>query len=353
LSSVDKIVETSAKDHRPPGHPGVKAGKIGVLLVNLGTPDDTSYWPMRRYLKEFLSDRRVIDTNRLLWWPILNGIILTIRPSRSGKAYASIWNTERNESPLRTFTRAQGEKLGAALAASDPRIVVDWSMRYGMPAIKTGIEALRAKGCDRILLFPLYPQYSAATNATVCDVAFDHLKTLRWQPALRVVPPYADDPLYIHALAGSIRDHVDALGYRPDMVLASFHGLPKRYLTEGDPYYCHCHKTARLLREALGWGEDRLKLTFQSRFGREEWLQPYTDDTLKSLAASGVKRVAVITPGFVSDCVETLEEIAEGSREAFLHAGGEAFTAIPCLNDSPAGMAVLESVVRRELAGWI
>lgn len=338
---------------QPPDHAPVTSGRIGVLIVNLGTPDGTTYWPMRRYLKEFLSDRRVIDVNRLVWWPVLNGIILTVRPSRSGKAYASIWNTELNESPLRTFTRSQSDKLGAALTSSDNRIVVDWAMRYGTPSVAAGIAALQAKGCDRILLFPLYPQYSAATNATVCDVAFDHLKTLRRQPAIRVVPPYYDDPLYIDALAGSVREHVDGLGHEPDVVLASFHGLPKRYVELGDPYYTHCAETVRRLRQALGWGEDRLKMTFQSRFGSEEWLQPYTDDTLKALAASGVKRVAAIMPGFVTDCVETLEEIAEGSREAFLHAGGEAFSAIPCLNDSPAGMAVLESVVRRELSGWV
>lgn len=339
--------------HRPVGHPPARAGRIGVLLVNLGTPDDTTYWPMRRYLKEFLSDRRVIDTNPLIWWPILNGVILTIRPSRSGKAYASIWNKELNESPLRTFTRAQGEKLAVTLPAVDGRIIVDWAMRYGQPPIAAGIERLQREGCDRILLFPLYPQYSAATNATVCDVAFETLAKLRWQPALRVVPPYFDDPAYIDALARSIREHIAGLDAPPDMVLASFHGLPKRYLLEGDPYYCHCHKTARLLGRSLGWGEDRLAMTFQSRFGREEWLQPYTDATLAQLARSGTKRVAMIMPGFVSDCVETLEEIAEGSREVFLHAGGEAFSTIPCLNASEAGVEVLQSVILRELAGWI
>lgn len=342
-----------ADDPRPADHPKVASGRIGVLIVNLGTPDGTDYWSMRRYLGEFLSDRRVIETSRLVWWPLLNGVILTTRPSKSGKAYEAIWNRERDESPLRTITRAQAEKLAADLASVDPRIEVDWGMRYGTPAVATGIAALKARGCERILVFPLYPQYAAATTATVCDVAFDALKTMRWQPALRTVPPYHDDPVYIDALAASIRAHLATLDWQPEAILASFHGLPKVNLELGDPYFCHCSKTARLLKAALGAEGDKLTMTFQSRFGRAEWLQPYTDGTIEALAGKGVKRIAVVTPGFVADCVETLEEIAQGSREVFLHHGGEKFTAIPCLNDSADGMRVLGHVVRRELSGWI
>ena len=338
---------------RPDGHPAVAAGRVGVLLVNLGTPDDTSYWPMRRYLKEFLSDRRVIETNRLLWWAILNGIVLTTRPKKSGRAYASIWNTERNESPLRTVTRAQAEKLAGALASAHPTVIVDWAMRYGNPSIADRLRALQAQGADRILIFPLYPQYSAATTATANDKAFEALMGLRWQPALRTVPPYYDDPVYIEALAASIRGHLAGLDFEPELVLASFHGLPKDYFLKGDPYYCHCQKTARLLREALGWDESKLRLTFQSRFGRAEWLQPYTDETVKRLAREGVKRLAVVTPGFAADCIETLEEIAVQNAEFFHEHGGERFAAIPCLNDSPEGMRVIEAVVRRELQGWV
>jgi ferrochelatase len=342
----------TADTRRPANHPPVPSGKVGVLLVNLGTPDGTDYWPMRRYLGEFLSDRRVIETNPLIWWPILNLVILTVRPTRSGKNYESIWNKELNESPLRTVTRTQAEKLAVEFAES-PDIVVEWAMRYGKPPIAAGIESLKARGCERILVFPLYPQYAAATTATVCDTAFDVLKKMRWQPALRTVPPYHDDSVYIEALAASVRTHLASLDYEPERILASFHGLPKVSLELGDPYFCHCSTTARLLREALGMSEDRLILTFQSRFGRAEWLQPYTDPTLEELAGKGVKRVAVITPGFVADCVETLEEIAQGSREVFLHHGGEQFSAIPCLNDSAEGMRVLGHVVRRELMGWI
>ncbi len=342
-----------AAAHRPAGHPNVASGRIGVLIVNLGTPDGTSYWPMRRYLGEFLSDRRVIETNRLLWWPLLNFVILSTRPSKSGKAYEAIWNTARDESPLRTITRSQAEKLAADLAAQDPRIEVDWGMRYGTPSVAAGIAALQKRGCERILVFPLYPQYAAATTATVCDVAFDALKTMRWQPAVRTVPPYHDDPVYIDALAASIRTHLGTLDWQPEAILASFHGLPKVNLELGDPYFCQCSKTTRLLKEGLGAEGEKLTMTFQSRFGRAEWLQPYTDATIAALAEKGIRRIAVITPGFVADCVETLEEIAQGSQEVFLHHGGEKFTAIPCLNDSPDGMRVLGHVIRRELAGWI
>ncbi|MCX5514174.1 ferrochelatase [Kaistia algarum] len=334
----------------PSGHPPVAFGKIGLLLVNLGTPDATDYWSMRRYLKEFLSDRRVIEVPRLIWWPILNLVILTIRPKRSGHAYEQIWNRERNESPLRTITRAQSEKLAQALAGE---VVVDWAMRYGTPAIAERIEALKQAGCERILVMPLYPQYAAATTATVNDKVFDTLKAMRWQPAIRTLPPYHDDPVYIDALARSIERSIAALDFEPERVLASFHGLPKSYFDKGDPYHCHCHKTARLLRERLGWPKERLTLTFQSRFGRAEWLQPYTDATVEALAKSGVKRIAVVSPGFSADCVETLEEIAMQNRDIFLENGGENFAALPCLNDSAEGMELLEHLARRELRGWL
>jgi ferrochelatase len=336
----------------PAGHPAVRTGGIGVLLVNLGTPEGTSYWPMRRYLSEFLSDRRVIEWPPAIWQPILQGIVLSIRPKRSGRLYESIWNRERNESPLKTFTRAQAEKLAAELATED-NVLVDWAMRYGMPSVAERFEALKSAGCDRILLFPLYPQYSASTTATVNDAAFDALKWMRWQPALRTVPPYHDEPVYIDALAESIEAHLAALDFEPQVVIASYHGLPVSYFRKGDPYHCHCQKTSRLLAERLGWPEGKLLTTFQSRFGPEEWLQPYTDKTVERLAKEGVRRIAVINPGFVSDCLETLEEIAVQNAEIFRHNGGERFSHIPCLNDSPAGMRVITAVTLRELQGWI
>jgi ferrochelatase len=330
----------------------VKATKIGVLLVNLGTPEGTSYWPMRRYLSEFLSDPRVIETPRLLWQPILQGVILSIRPKKSGALYASIWNREKNESPLKTFTRAQAEKLAAALSGYR-KIIVDWAMRYGEPAIAERLSALTASGCDRILIFPLYPQYSATTTATVNDKVFSALKTMRRQPSVRTVPPYYDEPVYIDALTESIALHLKRLDFEPEILLASYHGLPKSYVEKGDPYADHCRKTTRLLRERLGLAEDRLITTFQSRFGPDEWLQPYTDKTVERLASEGVRRIAIVNPGFVSDCLETLEEIAVQNREIFLHHGGEHFAHIPCLNDSPEGMRVIQAMVLRELQGWV
>ncbi len=336
----------------PDDHPPVRSGRVGVLLVNLGTPDGTGYGPMRRYLKEFLSDRRVIETSRLIWWPVLNGIILTTRPSKSGAAYAKIWNRELDESPLRTTTRSQAEKL-AARFGEDARVEVDWAMRYGEPSIAARIGALKDKGCDRLLVVPLYPQYSASTSATVADAAFDALKAMRWQPALRIAPPYHDERVYIDALATSIRTHLAGLDFEPEMVLASYHGIPRSYFDKGDPYHCHCHKTTRLLQEALGPEVPPIKITFQSRFGPAEWLQPYTDETLKALAAGGTRRVAVVNPGFSADCLETLEEIGEENRGYFLAEGGTHYSAIPCLNDSAEGMAVIEDIARRELSGWI
>lgn len=337
----------------PAGHPAVAAGRIGVLIVNLGTPDATDYFSMRRYLKEFLSDRRVIEENRLKWWLVLNLIILSVRPSSKGRDYDKIWNRERDESPLKTITRAQAEKLAAMLAGDDPRLIVDWAMRYGNPSIPSRLDALQRQGCDRILIVPLYPQYSAATSATVCDKAFDALKTMRWQPSVRIAPPWPDDPVYIEAVAGSLEAELKRLPFTPDVILASFHGVPKDYLLKGDPYYCQCAKTARLLGARLGLDESRFRLTFQSRFGTAEWLQPYTDMTVKALAESGVKNLAIVTPGFAADCLETLEEIAVENAEIFRHHGGQNFAAIPCLNDTEAGMRVLSHIVRRELLGWI
>lgn len=342
-----------AADHFPPGHPKVAHGRIGVLLVNLGTPEATDYWSMRAYLKEFLSDRRVIEVNRVVWWLVLNLIVLTKRPGPKGKDYESIWNKERNEGPLKTITRSQAEKLAAGIEADDPRIVVDWAMRYGKPPIAERLEALQKQGCERILIVPLYPQYAAATTATVCDKAFDALKTMRWQPILRVAPPWHDDPVYIEAACASLKANLATLDFEPEVILASFHGVPQSYLAKGDPYHCQCAKTARLMREHLGFSQEKFRLTFQSRFGTEEWLQPYTDKTVEALAKSGMKKLAIVNPGFTADCLETLEEIGVENREIFLHNGGEKFAAIPCLNDTLEGMRVIEHVVRRELSGWM
>ncbi|MEM7191395.1 MAG: ferrochelatase [Pseudomonadota bacterium] len=327
-------------------------GKIGVLLVNLGTPDDTDFWSMRRYLKEFLSDRRVIELHPAIWWPILNGLVLTFRPSKSGEAYRSIWNEELDESPLRTITRAQAEKIAHGLKHRE-EIVVDWAMRYGEPRITDRVQALVEAGCARLLIFPLYPQYAAATTATVNDTVFDKLKSMRWQPALRTVPPYSDDPVYVDALANSIREHLETLDFEPEVILASYHGLPKAYVEKGDPYQCQCLDTSDALREALGPLGDKLTTTFQSRFGKAEWLQPYTDKTVEALAREGIKRLVVLTPGFAADCVETLEEIDGEAREIFLEHGGERFSFIPCLNASDGGIRVLLHLIERELKGWV
>ncbi|MDL2405531.1 ferrochelatase [Rhizobium calliandrae] len=335
----------------PTGQSQQKSGKIGVLLVNLGTPDGTNYISMRRYLREFLTDKRVIEWSAWKWYPILFGIVLNTRPGKVGKAYETIWNKEKNESFLRTYTRNQSNLMAERLTDL-PGIVVDWAMRYGKPAIGERIQVLKDQGCDRILVFPLYPQYAAATTATVNDKAFEKLMAMRWQPALRTVPDYHTDPTYIEALANSVARHLATLDWQPEKILASFHGIPLSYSEKGDPYYGQCIETTQLLREKLGVSEDRLMVTFQSRFGPEEWLQPYTDKTVERLAKEGTKRIAVLNPGFVSDCLETLEEIAEQAAESFHHNGGEKFTHIPCLNDSEDGMRVLEKVVRRELLGW-
>ena len=335
-----------------PDHPTVRLGRVGVLLVNLGTPDSTSIPDIRRYLAEFLSDRRVIEVNPLLWKLILHGVILRIRPPKTAEAYRAIWMAETDESPLRFHTRATAEALQARLDPAAETVRVDWAMRYGNPAIRERMQALQDGGCDRILVLPLYPQYAASTTATVVDEVSRHLRATRWQPTVRTVPAFHDDPAYVEAVAAGIRAHLATLDWEPEVILASFHGLPKRYLTMGDPYHCHCAKTARLVRERLGLDTDRLRLTFQSRFGREEWLRPYTDETIETLAKSGVKRMAVAMPGFVADCVETLEEIALQARETFEHAGGTHFTAVPCLNSGADAIGLYETLVRRELGGW-
>lgn len=338
--------------------PAFPRAKTGVLLVNLGTPDATDYWSMRRYLKEFLSDQRVIETSRLLWWPILNLIILSVRPSAKGKDYDSIWNKELDESPLRTITRGQSDKLTAwlrrdGLGAPSKDIVVDWGMRYGTPSIKKGIDSLVAQGCDKFLLVPLYPQYAAATSATVCDKAFEALAAMRFQPTMRVAHPYFQSQAYIDALAQSVRDEVAKLPFKPEVLLASFHGVPQDYVDKGDPYQAQCIETWQRLRHAMGMSANEFRMSFQSRFGPAQWLQPYTDETIKRMAKAGVKSMAVVAPGFAADCLETIEELGEENREYFEENGGEHFAALPCLNDSELGMRVLEDIVTRELAGWV
>lgn len=336
----------------PAGHPPVKPPRIGVLLVNLGTPDGTDYWPMWRYLREFLSDPRVIELNKAIWYPILYGLVLTTRPKKSGANYKKIWNTEKDESPLRTYTRSQAEKLAAALSDL-PNVRVEWGMRYGNPSTRSAVQRLKDQGCDRIISFPLYPQYSATTTATANDQLFRALMTMRHAPAVRTVAPYYDEQVYIDALARSIEANLAKLDFEPEVIMASYHGIPKAYFEKGDPYHCHCLKTTRLLRERLGVSEQKLITTFQSRFGAQEWLQPYTDKTVQKLAKEGVKSIAIVNPGFSVDCIETLDEIGREVRDEFLHAGGEKFAHIPCLNDSVEGMQVIETLVRRELLGWL
>jgi ferrochelatase len=335
---------------KPADHPRFAEPKIGVLLLNLGTPDGTSYWPMRRYLSEFLSDPRVIETPKLIWQPILQGAILSIRPQKSGENYARIWDREENDSPLRVITRRQAEKLQARLG---DKVIVDFGMRYGNPSTASRIEALQKRGCQKILLAPLYPQYSATTTATANDKAFEALSKMRWQPAVRTLPAYFDTPEYVAALAKSIADGVAALPFEPDVVLTSYHGMPELYLRRGDPYYCQCLKTTRLVREVLGWSEDKIRVTFQSRFGPTQWLKPYTQDVLEELGREK-KKIAVLAPAFSVDCIETLEEIAITGHEQFVEAGGghDDYAYIPCLNDSDIGRNMLEAVIRRELGGW-
>jgi ferrochelatase len=353
MPDTDATPEAQAP-HLPPDHPRLPAEKVGVLVANLGTPDGTDYWSMRRYLNEFLSDRRVIDYSPLFWQPLLQLVILTKRPFTSGANYKLIWNKEANESPLMTITKAQTAKLAAALEARHgSRVRVDFCMRYGNPSTRSKVRAMVEAGCRKILFFPLYPQYAGATTATANDAFFRALGAEKWQPAARTVPAYFDHAAYVEALAASVERAYSGLSHEPDLLVASYHGMPERYLHEGDPYHCQCQKTTRLLRERLGWGEDAILTTFQSRFGSEVWLQPYTVEAVAKLARQGKKRIAVIAPAFSADCIETLEEINGEIREAFEHAGGEEFTYIPCLNDDEAHIAALVQVIEENLAGWL
>jgi len=338
----------------PSGHPEIATGKIGVLIANLGTPDATDYWSMRRYLNEFLSDQRVIDYPRWKWQPLLQLIILSKRPFSSGKAYASIWNKDRNESPLMTITRAQKDALASTLnQVYGDRVIVDFCMRYGNPSTGAKVKNLIAQGCQKILFFPLYPHYAGATSATANDQFFKVLARETWQPTARVVDPYFENTKYIRALSESIRVAYQDTTTKPDVLVASYHGMPKRYLTQGDPYYCQCIKTTRLLRDQLGWNDDQIVSAFQSKFGPEEWVGPATIDEVARLAKSGKKNIAVIAPAFSSDCIETLEEIREEIRDSFIHAGGDSFTYIPCLNADQSHIDMMADIVRENLIGWI
>ena len=326
-------------------HPDIKFGKTGVLLVNLGTPDSTNWWDIRRYLKEFLSDTRVIEVNPVLWQIILNLFILNFRPSKTARAYKKIWLKETNESPLRYYTRNQAEKLQQELVGEN--IIVNFAMRYGNPSIKLKLNELKNNGCENIIILPLYPQYAAATTATVCDEVYRTLMKMRWQPSLQIVPHYESEPLYVSALVKSIQKKIETISWKPDLIIASYHGIPKKYFDKGDPYHCYCHKTTRLIKEKFSKIE--IQTTFQSRFGPQEWLTPYTDKTLESLSAKGIKNLLVICPGFASDCVETLEEINILGREIFLKNGGEKFDFIPCLNDSSEHIKLFENLVKKYL----
>lgn len=335
---------------RPSDHPPVAAPRIGVLLINLGTPDAPTPAAVRRYLKEFLSDRRVVEIPKLLWWPILNGIILNTRPKKSAHAYAQVWGPDG--SPLAAITKAQAAALQVRLGDG---VLVRWAMRYGNPALGAEIQAMKDAGCERILIAPLYPQYSGATTATVVDALGQKLAAMRWQPATRTLPPYYDDALHIAALHADVSRQLAGLTFTPEVLLLSFHGMPERTLQQGDPYHCHCRKTARLLAESLASSHPamRIEVSFQSRFGRAKWLEPSTEDVLADLARGGTRRLAIAAPGFAADCLETREELAIRGRDVFIAAGGAEFVALDCLNDGAAGMAMLEALVRRELQGWI
>ena len=326
-------------------HPDIKFGKTGVLLINLGTPDSTNWWDIRKYLKEFLSDKRVIEVNPVLWQIILNLFILNFRPSKTAHAYKKIWLKEANESPLRYYTRNQAEKLQQELVGEN--IIVNFAMRYGNPSIKSKLNELKNSGCENIIILPLYPQYAAATTATVCDEVYRTLMKMRWQPSLQIVPHYESEPSYVSALVKSIEKKIETISWKPDLIIASYHGIPKKYFDKGDPYHCYCHKTTRLIKEKFSKIE--IQTTFQSRFGPQEWLTPYTDKTLESLSAKGIKNLLVICPGFASDCVETLEEINILGRETFLKNGGEKFDFIPCLNDSSEHIKLFENLVKKYL----
>jgi ferrochelatase len=336
--------------NRPENHPDAPLGKIGVLLVNLGTPDAPTPAAVRRYLAEFLMDRRVVEIPKLVWWPILHGIILRTRPKKSAHAYQQVWTDEG--SPLASVTAAQARGLQARLGQG---VQVVWGMRYGNPSMGKQLQKLKDQGCDRILIAPLYPQYSGATTATVIDAMGDALAKMRWQPAVRTLPPYYDDSTHIEALMADTARQLSESPFRPEVLLLSFHGMPERTLHLGDPYHCQCRKTARLLGEALAseWPDLRIETSFQSRFGRAKWLEPATDAVLEAEAKQGTKRLAIAAPGFSADCLETREELAIRGKEQFFAAGGEQFAALDCLNDSEAGLAMLEALVRRELAGWV
>ena len=324
-------------------HPEIKFGKTGVLIINLGTPDSTNWLDIRRYLKEFLSDRRVIEINPIVWQIILNVFILNLRPSKTAKAYKEIWMKEKNISPLLHYTQQQSKKIADLI--SSEKIIVDFAMRYGNPSIKSKITKLHQEGCENLIILPLYPQYAAATTATVCDEVYRTLMKMRWQPSLKIISHYESNPLYINALVSSINKKIKEINWKPDLILASYHGIPKKYFDKGDPYHCYCHKTTRLISEKLSSYE--IKTTFQSRFGPQEWLQPYTDKTLENLPKEGKKNILAICPGFSSDCVETLEEILIQGKESFINSGGENFDLVPCLNDSDDHIDLLKSLIQK------
>jgi len=324
-------------------HPEVKFGKTGVLIINLGTPDSTSWWDIRKYLKEFLSDRRVIELNPIVWQIILNIFILTFRPSKTAHAYKKIWRKESNESPLLYYTRSQSLKLKSKIGNSN--IIVDFAMRYGNPSIKSRLNILKDQGCENLVVLPLYPQYASATTATVCDEVYRSLMSMRWQPSLQIIPHYESEPKYIDALVESIEKKIKEINWEPDLIISSYHGIPQSYFDKGDPYQCYCQKTTRLMREKFNSIE--IKTTFQSRFGPQEWLKPYTDKTLESLPKEGIKNLLIICPGFASDCVETLEEINIAGRESFMNSGGKNFDLIPCLNDSPQHIDLFQHLIKK------
>ncbi len=326
-------------------HPPVKFGKTGVLIINLGTPDSTSWLDIRKYLREFLSDRRVIEVNPVIWQIILNVFILNFRPSKTAKAYKEIWMKDKNMSPLLYYTKKQSEKISNSI--SKENIIIDFAMRYGNPSIKSKIHKLHEMGCENLVILPLYPQYAAATTATVCDEVYRTLMKMRWQPSLKIIPHYESDSLYVDALVNSINKKLNEISWRPDLIIASYHGIPKKYFDKGDPYHCYCHKTTRLISEKFS--SIKIKTTFQSRFGPQEWLQPYTDKTLENLPKEGVKNVLTICPGFSSDCVETLEEILIQGKESFISAGGENFDMVPCLNDNDDHILLLKSLIERNI----
>ena len=326
-------------------HPPIKFGKTGVLLVNLGTPDSTSWFDIRKYLKEFLSDKRVIELNPFIWQLVLNIFILNLRPSKTAKAYKEIWMKEENMSPLLYYTKKQSEKVSNFFR--EENIIIDFAMRYGNPSIRSKIFKLHELGCENLVILPLYPQFAAATTATVCDEVYRTLMKMRWQPSLKIIPHYESNPIYIDALVNSINEKLNQINWTPDLIIASYHGIPKKYFDKGDPYHCYCHKTTRLISEKFKSIE--IKTTFQSRFGPQEWLQPYTDKTLEELPSQGKKNILAICPGFSSDCVETLEEILIQGKESFLNSGGVNFDMIPCLNDNEDHILLLKSLIENNI----